>query len=752
MIGFFLLVGSSLAQSLEVSPWLPAADGRTTLIGQGFGATATVGLSFTNPRPALPDGKAVPSSVQADAQGGFRLELKVVGSRLGVTAKSGALMANLVRTPPQLEFIIDGSSIVAKDSSSGRVSQRFYLSGLVKTLEPTVSGYRATVQVASGVDEVFLLENGKILERVTFPPSAALLETISRGLQEKVVGDPVVFWRERAERDPTNPLLRVKLGSALEKAGLVDAAKAAFSLALEVYAPFYVFVRLALEFERVGQVDLADSALARARSKYAENGYDPGFSVSKEALVAWGNPLLVIKTFFKNNNPKRAEAWLAYLRDTSPHFPGSGTVFLEYAAWLETQSRAGEARQIREFVLDLDSGSVFRFGDTGLTRLSAFALAGALVALVSFLLLQFVLMLKYWTQQTKDLMPHGGRFGAISRAPLLRLRHSLPGYHTFTEKLVLLVLLVAAVVGLGVWQYATHAKEWVRLPFLNQGTAGGATYFQALNDVPMPIAGYLQGLGLQLDNISEKASEAYRSSSSVAGSANNLGVILITRGDNAGSQREFQRAAGLGSSVANQNLGSSIVGFRAAFHAAHRKGTPMLEVLTEQQLVELRFGTLDHEFRRMIIDPWSYWINIPMPIPSWAQQILGALILATFGLSVLWLLIPRVASAQTAPRNILYHLGAILIPGSGLADEVWGILLLPPSVAVGALTTIQMYQLPLAESILQSSNVLGIAKLAPLMDLQTHWQLLVATLVVIYLVNFLGWILETLALRRRKIP
>ena len=753
----FLIVGLlcsslGLAQTLEVSPWLPAADGRTTLTGKGFKPTATVALTFAAPRPMLPDGKAVPASLQANAKGEFSLQIKVMDSRLEVAAKSGTQSANLLRTPPELEFVTDGNTIVAREAGTGRIAQRFYLSGLVKTLERTTTGYRATVQHAPNVEEVFSLENGKILERLTFPPSSVLLETLNKTLRLPVTGEALAFWQERANNDPTNPLLKIKFGIELQKSGQLNQAKLIFSQALEVVVPFYVCIRVAQELERAGQADFADIALARARSKYAESGYDPGFAVSKAALAAWGNPLETIQNLFKNKNPKRAEAWLGFLRDTMPHFPGSGTVFLEYAAWLETQNRGGEARQMRALVTDLDSGSLFRFGDAGLIRLAGFALAGLVIALISYLLLQFVLMLKYWTQQTKDLAPHGGRFGAISRAPLLRVRHSLPAYHTFTEKLVLLVLLVAAVVGAGIWQYASHAQMWLRQDYLNTGTAGGSSYFQALNNEPQPVSDYLRGLGLQLDNNLDKASEAYRAAGSIAGAANNLGVILALRGDKAGSQNQFQSAAGLGSSVANQNLGSSIEGYRAAFHAAHRKGQPMLEVPSAKELLELRYGTLEQEFRRLVADPWAYWMQIPISVAVWLQPLLGALVIAILLLSLLWLVVPRVSTAKNAPRSILYHLGAILIPGTGLADEVWGILLLPPAVALIALLVVSSYQLPLAESILQGSSLLGVAKLPPLLDLQTSGQYIILGLVAIYAVNLLAWLLETLALARRKTP
>jgi Flp pilus assembly protein TadD len=739
------------AQTLEVNPWLPSTDGRTTLSGKGFEPTSTVALEFAAPRPMLPDGKPVPTSLQASDLGEFALELKVSEARLEVTAKSGSKNVKLVRTPPELEFVMDGSTIVAREAGTGKIGQRFYLSGKVRTLERTSTGYRAVVQAAPGIEEVFTLENGRIIERVSFASSSDLLETINKPLREQPSGNAVAFWQERTARDPTNPLLLVQLGMALQKAGQTALAKLEFAKSLDVVAPFYICLRLAQELEKAGQTELADQALNNARNEYAKSGYDPGFAVSRAVLAAWGDPLETAKGFFAQNNPKRAEAWFAYVRDTSPRFAGAGRAYAEYAAWLETQNRAGEARQIREFATDLDLGSVFRFGDAGLVRLSGFALAGAIVALISFLLLQFVLMLKYWVQQTKDLVPYGGRFGALGRAPLFRLHHSLPGYQTFTEKLVSLVLLVASLGGLCVWHYSNNAANFLRSGFLNQGTAGGAAYYQALSAVPNPMADYLRGLGLQLDGDLDKASQAYRTAN-VAGAFNNLGVILAARGDNAGAQQSFQQAASLGSSVANQNLGSSITGFRAAFHAAHRKDSPMLEVPSPKDLIELRFGSLEQEFRRLVQDPWGYWNALPFGLPFWAQQGLGVLAFLVLVFCLLWLLVPRVSSAKQAPRSLLYHLGAILIPGSGLADEVWGILLLPPAVVFGALIAVNLYALPIGESILAGSSLLGLGTVAPLIDLKTNWQYLLIGLAAIYAVNLVAWLLETIGLARRKTP
>jgi tetratricopeptide (TPR) repeat protein len=316
------------------------------------------------------------------------------------------------------------------------------------------------------------------------------------------------------------------------------------------------------------------------------------------------------------------------------------------------------------------------------------------------------------------------------------------------------LLLLAALAGLAVWHYARSADQFLRQPALSQGTAGGAAYYQALNSMPEPGAAYLRGLGFQFDNDFDKAVEAYKQAPGIAGALNNLGAISSVRGDAAGSEGEYQQAAQLGSKIANHNLNSSTAapGYRGAFHNAHRAGAPMLEVPSPRELAELRFGTLEQEFRRIALDPWGYLNALPLALIPPVQSVLAALVLLVLGLQVLWLLIPRVRTAANAPRSILYHIGAILIPGSGAADEVWGLLLLPPAIALIGLFIVQNYQLPLAESVLGRSSSLGISTVPPLLDLSANLQNLIIALIVVYAINFVAWFLETVAwIRRRQV-
>jgi tetratricopeptide (TPR) repeat protein len=746
---WMLVSSSTVAQSLSVEPW-PPQNGRTVLGGSGFRPNAEVRLEFESPVPTLEDSRPVPGRVPTDANGGFRLSMAVRESRLAVTVVNGALRASLRRDPPPLEYSADGTTVIARDGE--RVASRYYLSGPVRTVERSLNGYRVTVRSEAGLEETFNLENGRLAERVVFSPSAALLQTLrAPTFVKQRIDNAVTFWRARSERDPTNPFLRLEWGAASARAGNADGLTL-MRQALEVNAPFYVFVGLAARFEAIRQPELAQGALERAKREFAAAGFDPGFPISKEALAAFGDPLGEARRLFAAQNPVRGASWLEYVRATTPRFPGYNVVYGEFASYLEGQGRSAEGADWRRLSAELDSGTSYGLGDQGYTRLEAFGALGLGLTLACYLLLQFVLMLKYYPQQTRDLVTHGGRFGATSRAPLVRLRHSLIAYQTITEKLIGVLLLVGAVGGLGVWQYARQAGEFVRTSSLNVGTAGGAAYYQSLGNVPMPGSAFLTGLGAQLEGDTNRALESYENAKSLPGAVNNAGAIWQARGDAPRAQSEFSRALELDPTLApaKLNLGNAAEGYRVAFHNAFRKGLPMLETFSPRQLAELRFGAPEQEFVRMARDPWVYLTGLPLPIPDWARGIVAVLVLGALAWAVLWLFVPRVRSAGTAPRSILYHLGAILVPGTGLADEVWGVLLLVPAAAIAVLLGLDYFATTRLESLFAAPSFLGIGRVSAFYDINANLQWLWIALGAVYIVNFVGWIVETLAVNRRR--
>ena len=71
------------------------------------------------------------------------------------------------------------------------------------------------------------------------------------------------------------------------------------------------------------------------------------------------------------------------------------------------------------------------------------------------------------------------------------------------------------------------------------------------------------------------------------------------------------------------------------------------------------------------VPAWAWW-TILLAWTAWTLAVAASLF------------VPRARVARDAPRTPAYHVLAALVPGSGHADELWGLLLLAPTALVGA--------------------------------------------------------------------
>lgn len=115
--------------------------------------------------------------------------------------------------------------------------------------------------------------------------------------------------------------------------------------------------------------------------------------------------------------------------------------------------------------------------------------------------------------------------------------------------------------------------------------------------------------------------------------------------------------------------------------------------------------------------------------PAWLWTVVVVLFLAWVAWVVLSFFFPRPSAARNAPRTLLYHVLSLLLPGSGLADELWGILLLVPWAIFGI--DLLLHLVPLG--------------LAPGMPFNTD----VIALILIYVVNTVAFVVEYASYRRR---
>jgi hypothetical protein len=123
----------------------------------------------------------------------------------------------------------------------------------------------------------------------------------------------------------------------------------------------------------------------------------------------------------------------------------------------------------------------------------------------------------------------------------------------------------------------------------------------------------------------------------------------------------------------------------------------------------------------------DHLVLLGLPAWSWPAQLLVFWLVALW--HVAWLLIPRPRYAADAPRPLLYELLAILVPGSGQADELYGVLLLVPWALFGIDTVRQL---------LGGQSALGIPFDAG-----------VVVLGVLYVINLIAWVIEFVSVRKR---
>lgn len=554
-------------------------------------------------------------------------------------------------TPPRL-YAGHGSSVLELELTTGRVLERWPVSGPVERLERLNEATVAiTVRHSDTLSERFTLRDDAIQEPVRFGTDR---RTFGYLRAEANVPDPAV----RLRQDPTNPWLYLRLGL---RATDPDAAQAAFAEAVRRAETFYDLAGVATALEAEGERDLADRAFDRALQDFAARGYDPRLLTDGGLEAAYGFPLVPLQRALGGGDDLSAGFWAERLLIAAPYVPGAEPALADYAALLE---RIGtpDAAEVTSYEV---SGPV----SSGLAQ-TGWGLAAAFLA--AFFALQGTLLAKYLYARRTD--RNGGR------APwLFALR-----YDSLSEKLVLLLVLAGVLVCTALASRAQ--REPLSSPLLGSGTLANRAAQAYLGEAAFTgrAGNFVQGTVRLAAGDREGARTFLQGVDSYAPALNNLGVLTS-------DPSLFEQALRLEPTLnaARYNTGDTAA---LPFQAAYRPGTPALALPTPTDFQNARSGSPQGALTDLVRNPQRVFQGAPpfgLSVLVWRGLHLLFLVVALVHL--VFLFVPRPRSAFHTPRPWVYTLLALFFPGTGLADEAWGVFLLVPWAAAGTAALSQTF-------------------------------------------------------------
>ena len=563
-------------------------------------------------------------------------------------------------------FVGHGNSVLELDNATGRVLNRWLVAGQVTDLSGSAENLSINTQVATATQSFSLLE-GEIQEPVRFAPVPELYSWLKN---EANVDNPVA----RLEQDPSNPWLALKVAQETD-----DLTK--FSEAVEKGQSFYDLAGIARGLVDAGQIDLANQAMSKALTDFAKRGYDPRLLRDLGLHEAYHFPLRPLESAIALGERAKADFWANWLKYfVTPDTPQIAETMREYASLVSRQDGRDAAREWRAISSSGNRTSVATVLESFFAMLGRVGWYGVMALLVAILSLHLTLLFKYWSPQSLFLRRRkavGRSTGALPRLFVMR-------YYSSFEKLVLVLLFAAVVLlaGLATWNNAS-----VNSLSLDSGSLNAASV-SALEtaDLKGERGSFIRAYAAQVAGDLAQAEAEYRAAPSVPAALNNLASL---NSDSALYTAALELAPNM--LEAKFNIGQDVNAF--LFQKDYLPGQAVLAVPSQEDIQAATAGSWQAAVVRTFSNPWTSlsqanllpdWGGARLP---WLSQYIWYVIMALFFLwaavTLIWLFIPRPRLARNAPRNPLYQVLAILVPGSGAADEMWGLLLLIPWAIIG---------------------------------------------------------------------
>ncbi len=611
-----------------------------------------------------------------------------------------------------------GNHLLELDAATGKVLARHRLPAQVIETNIVGSMVEVTVQYQDGSTGRVNVTASGVAGTQPFDTDPALYTWLR---QEASVADPA----SRSLQDPTNPWLYVaQVQSAPSGAAL--ATETLLQNALARSATFYERAQLADAFLGLPnpRQDLAATAMEAAMRDFSARGYRAELLTDPGIQDAYGFPLGRLMSALGRGDMTRAGFWADWLyRTSTPENPNTQAALREYALYLQEAGQRDEASLWRTRASEgsgrFQVGAILTSTAHTVGRTGWYGVAALIVSIIA---LNITLLAKYWRPQTLT-MQRARAAGKNVSAVFARL--TFMRYATWVEKLVVVLLFAAALALAALQGWSAQLDDAPRA--WSSGSLGtpAAQAAVASLDLESPGALFVSGYAAQASGNEAAAEAAYRQLPDDAAALNNLGVLL---GDSAYFNRALALEPGYGPALYNLGSGPNPVRWQAEFAA----GEPLVVAPDAAALGTARAGTYLGAWRAAFTNPWAALTGLAgVSLAPWLWTVLVVLFLAWAAVSILLLVIPRPRLARNAPRTFLYHLLAILLPGTGLADEFWGVFLMVPWAIFGV--DFLLNYLPGGPDPTMSLRTDGIA------------------LIVIYAVNLVAFFVEFGSYRRRMV-
>ena len=581
--------------------------------------------------------------------------------QLDFAKNSGDTAGNIIKQD-DFVYLGHGNSLLRIDSKTGKVLARWLLSGQITAITENADGIAIDVKIDDGNSENFVLRGNNLDRAAHFSTDPKLYTWLEN---EANVSNPAA----RLAQDPTNPWLYLKAGQANPDPA---EAKSLFNNAIDTTNSFYDAAGISQQLLEAGQNSLSTKAFSKSLSDFAARGYDPRLVTDMKLHDSYNFPLKAFNSAIAKGDLSKAAILAEQVKYfLSPNSPEIRSALVNYADLLKKNGNKDEANSWRKIAKSSNKTTVSNILDKIFASLAGVAWYAALATLLSSLALHLVLLFKYWRPQS--VMLNRKREAGKKPSPLARL--FAIRYYSTTEKLVLGLILASTVLlaGLGAW----HDKASNLPKAIASGSYANKSVQSFINTANLSAqqGDFIKGYTAQVNNKTTDAEKYYQAAGNFPQALNNLAALT---GDNSFVTKALTYAKNLPEAL--YNSGKEVEGFD--FQKDFLPGKAVLSVPTNEDFQAALSGSWQDAVAKTFTS--TYLLNTT---PFGLNSIVWKIILGLFAiytlLSLLWILWPRPRMARNAPRSFLYNIFSFLVPGSGMADEMWGILLLLPWAIFG---------------------------------------------------------------------